>query len=128
MERYTYFIQTGSTLFQQQAFPESVAQRPRIEDLHVRAERQTFRRLPNSKAIVFMVRTYMTPLTDLLNEKENLESLRCAVKAWPEDVARYKGRGVWGSVFEDWCDEAFPKNKSEFVDSSPVEESGGGGS
>jgi hypothetical protein len=117
MERYTYFIQTGSTLFQPQAFPESVVERPRVEDLHVRAERQTLRRLPRTKAIVFMIRTYMTPLTDLLDEKESLESLRSAVKGWPEDFGRYKGRDVWGAVFEDWCDEVLKKNELGLMDS-----------
>ncbi|PQE04701.1 mannosyl transferase protein [Rutstroemia sp. NJR-2017a BBW] len=110
MERDTYFIQTSSELFQQQAFPESVVERPRVEDLHVRAERQTLRKLPRTKAIVFMVRTYMTPLTDLVDDKESLENLRSAVRAWPEDLGRYKGRNVWGAVFEDWCDEVLEKN------------------
>ncbi|KAM3076651.1 hypothetical protein ACMFMG_007457 [Clarireedia jacksonii] len=128
LERYTYFIQIGSTLFQPHALAESLLERPRAEDIYVRAERQTLKRLSRSKAIVFMVRTYMTPLTDLLDEKENLESLRSAVRAWPDDLGRYKGRDVWGRVFEEWCDEVLEKNEPEPVDFPLIEEPGRGGS
>ncbi|KAM3075085.1 hypothetical protein ACMFMF_005766 [Clarireedia jacksonii] len=110
----------GSTLFQPHALAESLLERPRAEDIYVRAERQTLKRLSRSKAIVFMVH--------LLDEKENLESLRSAVRAWPDDLGRYKGRDVWGRVFEEWCDEVLEKNEPEPVDFPLIEEPGRGGS
>jgi hypothetical protein len=48
---------------------------------------------------MFLVRTYLTPLTDLLEERDSLYSLRSAIEAWPEEMARYKGRHVWADVF-----------------------------
>lgn len=54
---------------------------------------------------MFLVRTYLTPLIDLRDEKDSLHSLRSAVEAWPEEMARYKGRHVWEGVLRSWCDE-----------------------
>jgi hypothetical protein len=51
-----------------------------------RVERQTLRRLPHSRAIVFGIRTYLTPLTELVKEEGVPERLKNAVKGWSEDV------------------------------------------
>jgi hypothetical protein len=53
-----------------------------------------------------MVRTYLTPVIDLANEKDNLFAFREAVRAWPPEMAKYKARDLWGAVFEEWCKEA----------------------
>lgn len=71
----------------------------------MRHERQTLRRLPRTRAVMFMVRTYLTPVTDLRDEEDNLWAFREAVRAWPPVMAKYKGRHVWGEVFENWCRE-----------------------
>lgn len=105
VERNNYFIQTNNNLFQQEPFPESLSVAPRIEDIHVRYERQTLRRLPRSGAVCFCVRTYLMPLVDLREEKDNLYALRSATRAWPEAMAKYKGRQAWEETFEKWCDE-----------------------
>lgn len=105
VERNNYFIQTNNNLFQQEPFPEYLEKVPRIEDIHVRYERQTLRRLPRSGAICFCVRTYLTPLIDLHDEKDNVYVLRSATRAWPEAMAKYKGRKAWEETFERWCDE-----------------------
>lgn len=54
---------------------------------------------------MFMVRTYLTPVTDLKDEKDNLWAFREAVNAWPPEMAKYKAKQVWGEVFEEWCQE-----------------------
>jgi hypothetical protein len=45
------------------------------------------------------------PLVELHNEKENLYTLRSAIRAWPEAMAKYKGRQAWEKTFESWCGE-----------------------
>jgi hypothetical protein len=45
------------------------------------------------------------PLLDLQSEKENLYTLRSAIRAWPPAMAKYKGRQAWQDVFESWCEE-----------------------
>lgn len=106
MERYNFFLQTDDNLFQQEPFPEEAPNTVSIDDMHIRYERQTLRRLPRTQAIMFTVRTYMSPLILLGKEPQSLYSLRSAVNAWPEEMARYKGRNAWSEVFDNWCDIA----------------------
>lgn len=101
MERSTYFIQECKDLDELKR-PDSLARLLFTQDpaafytgnadakLFVRHERQTFRLLPKSGAIAFGVRTYVTPVEGLLREER--ERLLAAVEAWPDNVAKYKGR------------------------------------
>jgi len=106
VQRNNYFIQTDKTMFQQEPFADSLPQPPKIENIHIRHERQTLRRLPRSGAVIFMVRTYLTPIQELQNERDKLFVLREAVQAWPPKMARYKGRHVWGDALAEFCDKA----------------------
>jgi len=103
LERSTYFIQLKPSpytledcLFIQEPkefFPGNLSNlHPR--NILVRHERHTFRRLPKSDAILFTVKTSLTPLRKLSGD--DLENLASRVRAWPEDVATYKGRDLWG--------------------------------
>lgn len=74
-----------------------------VEDIEIRTELQSLRRLPRTQAIVFAVRTYMNPLTDLEKEPKALNRLWDAVKNYPEVTAAYKVRHLWGHVFEPYC-------------------------
>ena len=105
VERNNYFVQTDDTMFQQEPFADSLPTPPKIEDIRIRYERQTLRRLPRTGAIMFLVRTYLTPMTDLQHEKDNLYALRAAIEAWPDAMAKYKARHVWEEPFGDWCRE-----------------------
>ena len=103
MERSNFFVQTTSTLFHPDPFPTSTTGILTVESIIVRHERQTFRRLPNSNAILLTVRTYMDRLTTL-NEKQRRDFAR-TVRDWPDNLARYKGRDFWGRVALQYCDE-----------------------
>lgn len=105
-------------MFQQEPFADSLPNPPRIEDIHIRHERQTLRRLPRTGAVIFLVRTYLTPVTTLREEKDNLYSLRSAIEAWPDAMARYKGRHVWREVFEAWCKEVLGDYVPEGIQTS----------
>ncbi|QSS60192.1 hypothetical protein I7I51_04989 [Histoplasma capsulatum] len=106
MERSSYFIQVtkpdeslSSILFQ----PVGLGHRdvePRPEDILLRRERQTFRRLPKSRAIVFGVKTSLTRLQAL--PLEELRNLVTEIKSWPDAVGKYKGRDHWGSAVFGW--------------------------
>ncbi|KAI0775471.1 hypothetical protein BC629DRAFT_1638009 [Irpex lacteus] len=50
------------------------------------------------RAIVFGIRTYLTPLEDLASEPEVPGRLASAIRSWPEDVAVYKARAAFESV------------------------------
>jgi hypothetical protein len=119
VERNNFFIQTNDNLFQQEPFPVTLETPPKIEEIHVRYERQTLRRLPRSGAILFMVRTYLIPLLDLKEEKDSIYRLREATQAWPPSMAEYKGRKAWENVFEEWCEGIL-------ADYTPAPEKGSG--
>ena len=68
-------------------------------------ERQTLTRLPQSLAVVFTVKTYMTPLADVQAEGSGPQLL-AAVKAWPEKVAFYKRRPYWFNQVCAYLEEA----------------------
>lgn len=53
------------------------------------------RRMLRSNAILFMVRTYLTPIVELENERDNLFAFRAAINAWPPEMAKYKAKDVW---------------------------------
>ena len=113
--RHNFFIQTTDVLFQQDPFLSKLPEPPKIEDIRIRHERQTLRRLPRTGAILFTVRTYMTPMLELQSEVESVKALLGAIQAMPPDVARYKGRSMWGDVVVSWCQQRLrdAKSKSE---------------
>ncbi|KAK0510896.1 hypothetical protein JMJ35_006448 [Cladonia borealis] len=76
-----------------------------IEDVYLRVERQILTRLPQSRAVVFTVKTYMTPLTDVRVEGSGPQLL-AAVKAWPKKVAFYKRRPYWFNQVCEYLEEA----------------------
>jgi hypothetical protein len=58
------------------------------EMMVLRTERQTFRRLPKTGAILFTIRTYTTPVVKLVQEPGVPARLASAVRSWPEVVAK----------------------------------------
>jgi hypothetical protein len=103
MERTNLFIQTTPDLFQDA--PEKITEGEIImpKRLIVRRERQTFMRLANTGAVLFTVRTYMTPLVEL--GVEELKALKSQVMGWEEEIRVYKGWGIWGEPLLRRCDE-----------------------
>ncbi|KAI9721244.1 MAG: hypothetical protein M1812_002405 [Candelaria pacifica] len=103
MERSSYFVQVTrpaesleSILFHPGPFNTGDASTVGLENIILRCERQTFRRLPRSGAVLFTVKTAITPLASLTGEKR--EALASEVKSWPADTAAYKGRDFWGEA------------------------------
>lgn len=65
------------------------------DDLYLRVERQTLRRLPRSRALLFGIRTYVTPIQKVTKDREVARLLKEQIEAYPEDMAGYKNRHVW---------------------------------
>jgi hypothetical protein len=113
MDRTNLFIQTTAELFQDA--PESPSEQ--ILDLGqiiVRRERQTFTRLGKSDAVLFTVRTYMQPLTEL--GIEEVRALKSQILGWEEEIRVYKGWSIWGEVVVGYCDERIRKEGMEVKD------------
>lgn len=84
-----------------------------IEGSSLRTERQTLRRLGMSGGVVFTVRTYTTPVVSLAEEEGVAARLASALRSWPADVGRYKGRERLGVVVA-YLDQ-IAANKSEII-------------
>ncbi|KAK6465653.1 hypothetical protein DFJ63DRAFT_333071 [Scheffersomyces coipomensis] len=65
--------------------------------VHYRSERQCLTKLPESGAIIFTIRTYLLPLSQVKHESTEVrERLIGAIKGLPEDIAKYKNAVEWG--------------------------------
>lgn len=69
-----------------------------FDKVFLRCERQVVTRLPKSKAVVFTIRTYLTPLSELKLEDGVPERLCSAIDELPDDMAAYKRRTAWGEA------------------------------
>ncbi|KAN0070841.1 Protein of unknown function (DUF3445) domain containing protein [Elaphomyces granulatus] len=109
MERSNYFVQTtcpNEDLFSVLFCPNGLSVdnfRPSPRDIVIRRERQTFRRLPRTDAIVFSVKTTLTALDEL--PPQELANLATEINHWPDDIARYKGRDIWGTAVLEFCEQ-----------------------
>ncbi|KAJ5917352.1 hypothetical protein N7466_010906 [Penicillium verhagenii] len=75
-----------------------------IEHHFFRSERQSLRRLPRSGAVVFTIRTYFEPITEIVKEDYVPGRLASAVRSWGDDVSRYKGKEKYQEVLLDYLD------------------------
>ncbi len=76
------------------------------ERLHLRTERQTFRRLPESGAVLFTIRVHSYPLTRVAALPGVAARLAGAVRALPEEMGRYKSLPVYREALLAWLDSA----------------------
>lgn len=115
--RNNYFIQVDDDLAwspsigpedsdaQSQAHGWTTAEKDKaIEHHFLRTERQSLRRLPKSGGVVFTIRTYFHPITEVAMEKGVPGRLASAVRSWGDDVARYKGRERYQAVLLEYLD------------------------
>lgn len=74
------------------------------ERLIIRSERETLTRLPKTQAILFTIRTYRRPLSDLEAQPEQAFKLAAAIRALPPDVRDYKGLKAVGQAALGYLD------------------------
>jgi hypothetical protein len=90
LERRNWAVLDDPTLHQ----PVATAGMPKAFDadaLWLRVERQVLLRLPETRAIVFGIRTRQWPLGVLRDHPEQAEGLAEALRTTPDDLAAYKG-------------------------------------
>lgn len=112
--RNNYFIQVDDSLpwshsigdEDQPAVSWSTAQKNKVIESHwFRSERQTLRRLPKTGAVVFTIRTYFLPVTEIAQEDYIPGRLASAVRSWDDKVGEYKGREKYGDVLLEYLDQ-----------------------
>jgi hypothetical protein len=94
----------------------------RIKDIHFRSERQSLRRLPKSKALLFTIRTYFEPVTTIVKEPHVPGRLAEAIRSWDETVSYYKGREHWEGLLLPYLDEEHRKQVDSGVLQKPESE------
>ncbi|RGP72030.1 hypothetical protein FLONG3_6929 [Fusarium longipes] len=76
-----------------------------IDDLYFRSERQSLRRLPRSKCLLFTVRTYFEPITTIAQEPHVPGRLAEAIENWDEAASLYKGKHHWADILLPYLHE-----------------------
>lgn len=98
--RNNYFIQTDGDLGWSSSIGDENAHvvgwytaKPAVtpEQLYFRSERQSLRRLPKTGAVVFTIRTYFVPITEIAEEPHVPRRLLNAIHSWTDDVREYRG-------------------------------------
>lgn len=73
--------------------------------LVMRTERQTLRKLPKSKAVLFTIHTHLVPLTVMAEEPGVPGRLAAAMRSWPENVGWYKAAQLYTDCVLPYLDE-----------------------
>ncbi|WP_375500530.1 DUF3445 domain-containing protein [uncultured Jatrophihabitans sp.] len=76
------------------------------ERLHLRVEVQHFVRLAPSNAVLFPIRTYLLPFSDVARVPEWTRRLAAVLAELPQDMAEYKGLARYRDVAVHWLREA----------------------
>lgn len=72
---------------------------------HLRVERETLRRMPETGCVLFTIRTYLCPL-DAVPGPDDALALAEAIESMPNDVAEYKQLDRVGTVVSGWLRRA----------------------
>ncbi|KAI2472782.1 mannosyl transferase [Annulohypoxylon bovei var. microspora] len=101
----------------------NTAEKNRAIDHHYfRSERQSLRRLPKSGGIVFTIRTYFLPITEIVKEDYVPGRLASAVRSWGDDVSRYKGKERYEEVLLEYLDKKHEEQVERGLDLSREDE------
>lgn len=93
-----------------------------IQHHYFRSERQTLRRLPKSGGVVFTIRTYFHPVTEIVEEDYVPGRLASAVRSWGDDVSRYKGKDKYQDVLLEYLDQKHQEQLDRGLDLSREDE------
>jgi hypothetical protein len=102
--RSNWIIQDHPALFQPVIPPGPLLENP--QDLWIRMERQTLRRLPETGGILFTIRGYQQPLPEYLSRSKDIASnLRILIERLPDDVAEYKSLYYYRPKILTWINQ-----------------------
>ncbi|KAK7614694.1 Alg9-like mannosyltransferase family-domain-containing protein [Phyllosticta paracitricarpa] len=93
-----------------------------IEHHWFRSERQSLRRLPRSGGVVFTIRTYFHPITDIANEPYVPGRLASAIRSWDQTTQIYKGRDRYEKVLLEYLDKKHAEQVANGLDLSKEDE------
>jgi hypothetical protein len=85
------------------------------DTLWFRVERQTLRRLPQSGAVLFTIRTHLTQLHQAIRSPKSAGDLAVVIRSMPDAVLRYRHMNAFRSALLDWLDgtAAMPAERAQ---------------
>lgn len=100
--RRNWFVHHDPRLHQPEpsAGPEAPPAPP--DGLWLRSERQTLRRLPETGAALFTIRTQHVPLGAVAERPDVALAMASVVEAWPDRIVRYRGARRWRGPVVTW--------------------------
>jgi hypothetical protein len=102
--RSNWIIQDHPALFQPQIPLGPLVKTP--DELWIRMERQTLRRLPKTGGILFTIRGYQQPLPEYLSRSKQIaQDTRTLVERLPDDVAQYKSVLKYRPAIMNWINQ-----------------------
>ena len=102
--RSNWIIQDHPALFQPQIPSGPLVKTP--DELWIRMERQTLRRLPKTGGILFTIRGYQQPLPEYLSRSKQIaQDTRTLVERLPDDVAQYKSVLKYRPAIMTWINQ-----------------------
>ena len=79
-------------------------------------------RLSRSGGVVFTIRTYFHPITEICKEPYVPGRLASAVRSWGEDVSKYKGKERYQDVLLEYLDAKHEEQVKDGLDLSKEDE------
>lgn len=101
MDDPTLFQPTRSSRKRADITPENAG-----DSIWLRIERQTLRRLPHTRDILFTIRVYVRPLAHLATQPDHVARLAAALRALPQPVQQYKNLPPFLEAALTWMDRA----------------------
>ena len=102
--RSNWIIQDHPALFQPQIPSGPLVKTP--DELWIRMERQTLRRLPKTGGILFTIRGYQQPLPEYLSRSKQIaQNIRTMLERLPDDVAQYKSVLKYRPAIMNWINQ-----------------------
>jgi hypothetical protein len=102
--RSNWIIQDHPALFQPQIPLGPLVKAP--DELWIRMERQTLRRLPKTGGILFTIRGYQQPLPEYLSRSKQIaQNIRTMLERLPDDVAQYKSVLKYRPAIMNWINQ-----------------------
>lgn len=105
--RLNWFVHDDPTLFQPARQPSAEPITPANAGalLFLRVERQTLRRLPRSGAIIFTIRTHVTPLDAAIGTAQAASDLAATLRSMSDPVRRYRQFADFEASLLAWLDQ-----------------------
>ncbi|ODQ79777.1 hypothetical protein BABINDRAFT_171402 [Babjeviella inositovora NRRL Y-12698] len=69
-----------------------------IDQVYLRSERQSMRRLPKTGATIFTIHTYFFPVAQMCDEPFVARRLLDGISSWTEDIERFRGLAMYKDV------------------------------